>query len=253
ERMGKALVNTAINFVLLLIVIASAGGIYKFTISSEQKDKSHAKTALKTKGCKRGKIELTIKSKPSGADIFLEGKLLEYKTPVHNLQFKMCYNKPLNLRLQKDEYFLEKKLYYPVDKDKIILELELQEDESASKPDKTRKTKNKFKTKKTTLPKKKTSPADSYPIKQKKKTVPPPMIKTSKSGIAGGVGKLDVSCPGKCTVFINGRNKGKASIFRLRARNRAYAVRVRFADNSLSDTKTIYIYPDRITSISFNK
>jgi serine/threonine protein kinase len=258
SRLGKALVSTFINIFLFFAVLGIGAGVYKYTNTRDKhqkiEDDIKNKPALKRKKrCARGKVYLTVKSTPKGGDLFLEGKPTNMTTPVFNLEYKMCFNQPLLVRVEKGNLSSEQSVDFPLKGNQLSLNLKLSKDGS-------------FKHVNVNIKKSSRNSASNYSRKStsasskksNNKTMGSgdniPSVKTKDSAdIAGGIGVLKVSCSKPCNVFVNGRKKGVKRVFTLRARKKPYIVKVLFKDGSFSPEKAVYIFPSQNNFAHFVK
>ncbi len=247
DRLGKAFVNTIVNIFLLVLVVGIGAGILYFT-RSESSDKSGEvkdKASSASDSCRKGPVEITLVSDPSDADVFLDGEIMEQRTPWHNARTEMCFNVPLRIRIQKDDLFHEQSVEYPVEQDgRIHLNVKLQP--GGGPPVKSG----------LPTPDSHVTGGPSVPGGGMRPAGPAPEPSSPPSGgqveLAGGTGVLKVTCSAPCTISIGDRNRGSEKVFRLRARKDPYRIQADFGGNSKSEIKQVYVFPNQDNFVHFS-
>lgn len=242
DRLGKAFTNTLINIFWGLVLVGIGAAILYFTRSESSPEPAAAGSgaaAASEKTCRMGLVEMTIKSSPSEADVYIDGELMPQKTPWFNVQMEMCYNIPTKIRVQKGDLFWERKVDYPVREDgRLFLDVQLlpgggAPPSSTVAPDRPSRSATWRGDGASSSGMKAESPMTAVE--------PPP----EPVDLAGGIGILKITCSAACTVLISGKNKGSEKVFRLRARKDPYEVQADFGGGVVSEVKKVYIYPNQ--------
>ncbi len=274
ERFAKALGQTLFNTLLVLLLLASGIGIYRYTQKSSKAGQrellagdSHKRGAT----CTRGLVYLNIRTLPSGATLFIDGNAVGYPSPVNNVEYSMCYNIPTVIRAEKGMLAGEAKVKYPLSGKSVVVTIRLTRDGKGSaqlqggESDRVSNPHSRGHSVRTagrhhSRPEKgnkeehakppqgeRSSPTDKKGAPQE----PDPVVPSDSPELAGGIGVLKISCSKRCRPFVNGRDKKGRLQFRLRARRKPYLVKVRWSDGSFSPAKKVYVKPYQDNFVGF--
>lgn len=250
ERLGKAFTNTLVNLVLVVVVGAIGLTVVYFVkgMDNEKTSDTSTKTtkplAAKKDKCAKGKVEVTIKSIPSEADVLIDGEPINRKTPIFNLQMEMCYNKPLTIRAEKNGVYGEEKVEFPVNNRKLSVTVRLGHTGKSSVGTKSSVTSPNPTMKEPEKDSSKPEPSDTDPSKSDNPMGVSP---------AGGIGIAQVTCSEKCTIFINGKAKGAARAIKLRSREKPYSIYAVWGDGTKTPEKTFVILPNKKAYVYFGR
>jgi serine/threonine protein kinase len=287
KRLKNAFQNAITNVIILVVLfVLGVFGLNHLNSKKQNKPPGDNNQFNKIKkvnaSCNKGAIKLSIKSDPTGAKIFIDSKDINKTTPLSNYEMKMCYDKPLLIRLEKGNASIEKKVNYPVDGDKISLTFKLVKEDNIGDPDDTDDLDDlddlddvdkSPKTMKSGVMNR--TMAVMKNITNKKVDMKTPELtmnklmatnvklpdEEDKSGMAsdgterGGqnIGILKISCSEKCSISINGRIKGtKRKSFSLRAIKKPYWIKATFTDGRFR-RKKVYIYPSQKNFVRFSR
>ncbi|MBN2723539.1 MAG: serine/threonine protein kinase [Deltaproteobacteria bacterium] len=258
DRLGKAFVNTLIN--LFLIITVSGVGLVVFYIargSEAPKDQSESSSLKKNSGikktaCKKGLVELTVKSSPSGGTVVIDGEVIGKKTPVYNMQIEMCYNTPHIIRIEKGKLFAEENFQFPVDSKRLQIELKLTSSGSAGAS--SGRTHVNTYSKSSKVPSGNSMKVETPDMKSDDSREIQPVEKSAtESRVPGGSGLLKITCSEACTILVNGRNKGNIKSIQLRGRDTPYKVQAIWKDGKKSELKHVIILSNKKQYVYFGR